>query len=137
MRVAQGRGIEAATDTMIRCGVDLIECERIAAGIERSGERFLNRFFTPGERQDCGDKPYRLAARFAAKEAVAKALGSGIGDIRWVDVEVRTTVERRPRLTLYGRAKELAEEMGLTDWDISLSHSDSLAIAIAVAKSEG
>jgi len=122
---------------MIRCGVDMIECDRIAAGIERSGERFLNRFFTAGERQDCADKPYRLAARFAAKEAVAKALGTGIGDIRWVDVEVRTAEERRPRLALYGRAKELADEMGLTDWDISLSHSDSLAIAIAVAKSEG
>ena len=122
---------------MIRCGVDMIECERIAAGIERSGERFLNRFFTAGERQDCADKPYRLAARFAAKEAVAKALGTGIGDIRWVDVEVRTAAERKPQLVLHGRAKELADDMGLTDWDISLSHSDTLAIAIAVAKSSG
>ncbi len=120
---------------MLRCGVDMIECERIAAGIERSGERFLNRFFTAGERRDCADKPYRLAARFAAKEAVAKALGTGIGDIRWVDVEIRTAVDPRPQLTLHGRAKTLAEEMGLTDWDISLSHSDTLAIAIAVAKS--
>ena len=120
---------------MIRCGVDMIECERIAAGIERSGERFLNRFFTPGERQDCADKPYRLAARFAGKEAVAKALGSGIGDIRWLDIEIRATAEhRRPQLTLHGAAKELAQKMGLTDWDISLSHSDTLAIAIAVAK---
>ena len=122
---------------MIRCGVDMIECERIAAGIERSGERFLNRFFTPGERQDCADKPYRLAARFAAKEAVAKALGSGIGDIRWVDIEVRAGEKRRPRLALHGKAKKLADALGLTDWDISLSHSDTLAIAIAVAKSEG
>jgi len=122
---------------MIRCGVDMIECERIAAGIERSGERFLNRFFTPGERQDCGDKPYRLAARFAAKEAVAKALGTGIGDIRWVDIEIRTTAERRrPQLALHGRAKKLAEDMGLSEWDISLSHSDSLAVAIAVANSD-
>ncbi len=122
---------------MIRCGVDMIECERIAAGIERSGERFLNRFFTPGERQDCADKPYRLAARFAAKEAVAKALGTGIGDIRWVEVEIRTGEERRPRLALHGPAKALADEMGLTEWDISLSHSRTLAIAIAVAKSKG
>lgn len=120
---------------MIRCGVDMIECERIAAGIERSGERFLNRFFTPGERQDCADKPYRLAARFAAKEAVAKALGTGIGDIRWVEVEIRTAAERRPRLLLHGPAKALADEMGLTEWDISLSHSRTMAIAIAVAKS--
>ncbi len=122
---------------MIRCGVDMIECERIAAGIERGGERFLNRFFTAGERQDCGDKPYRLAARFAAKEAVSKALGCGIGDIRWLDVEIRTREDRRPQLILHGRAQDLAAQMGLTEWDISLSHSDSLAIAIAVAQSEG
>ena len=121
---------------MIRCGVDMIECERIAAGIERLGERFLSRFFTPGERQDCGGKAYRLAARFAAKEAVAKALGSGIGDIRWVDIEIRTAATRRPQLVLHGKAEELAQELGLTDWDISLSHSDMLAIAIAVAKSD-
>ena len=121
---------------MIRCGVDMIECERIAAGIERQGERFLNRFFTPGERRDCADKPYRLAARFAAKEAVGKALGTGIGDIRWIDVEIRTDNERkRPQLVLHGSAKELAEELELTDWDISLTHSNTLAIAVAVAKS--
>ncbi len=114
----------------------MIECERIANGIERLGERFLNRFFTPGERQDCAGKTYRLAARFAAKEAVAKALGSGIGDIRWVDIEIRTSTKRRPQLTLHGNADKLAKEMGLTEWDISLSHSDTLAIAIAVAKSD-
>lgn len=120
---------------MIRCGVDMIECERIAAGIDRLGERFLNRFFTSGERQDCGGKAYRLAARFAAKEAVAKALGSGIGDIRWVEIEIRTSAKRRPQLLLHGKADELAKELGLIEWDISLSHSDSLALAIAVAKS--
>lgn len=114
----------------------MIECERIAAGIDRLGERFLNRFFTPGERQDCGGKAYRLAARFAAKEAVAKALGSGIGDIRWVDIEIRTSAKRRPQLLLHGKADELAKEMGLTEWDISLTHSDTMAMAIAVAKSE-
>ena len=121
---------------MIRCGVDMIECERIAAGIDRLGERFLNRLFTPGERQDCGGKAYRLAARFAAKEAVAKALGSGIGDIRWVEIEIRTSAKRRPKLLLHGKADELAKELGLAEWDISLSHSDTLAIAIAVAKSD-
>lgn len=121
---------------MIRCGVDMIECERIAAGINRHGERFLNRFFTSGERQDCSGKAYRLAARFAAKEAVSKALGSGIGDIRWVEIEIRTSAKRRPHLVLHGKADELAKELGLTEWDISLSHSDTLAIAIAVAKSD-
>ncbi len=121
---------------MIRCGVDMIECQRIATGIDRLGERFLNRFFTAGERLDCADKPQRLAARFAGKEAVSKALGTGIGDFRWVDIEIRTNGERRrPQLYLHGKAKMLADELGLTDWDISLSHTASMAIAVAVAKS--
>lgn len=119
---------------MIRCGTDMIECERIAAGIERFGERFLKRFFTAGERQDCADQPHRLAARFAAKEAVAKALGTGIGDISWLEIEIRTdSKRRRPALTLHGKAAALADSMQLTEWDLSLSHTDSLAIAIAVA----
>lgn len=121
---------------MIRCGIDLIECERIAEGIERFGERFLTRFFTLDERADCGGNPTRLAARFAAKEAVAKALGTGIGDISWVEIEIRTDGERRrPRLVLYGAAQSLAEDLNLTKWDVSLSHSKSHAVAVAVAKS--
>ena len=121
---------------MIRTGIDMIECERIAQGIERFGERFLLRFFTAGERQDCAGNPTRLAARFAAKEAVAKALGTGIGDIRWVEIEIRTGNERRrPRLILHGAARLLAEELNLSEWDVSLSHSDTQAIAVAVAKS--
>lgn len=120
---------------MIRCGVDMIECDRIASGIDRLGERFLNRFFTPGERLDCADKPHRLAARFAAKEAVGKALGTGIGDVSWLEIEIRTDDERRrPRLTLHRKAKALAEELGLSDWDVSLTHSQTLAIAVVVAK---
>lgn len=121
---------------MIRCGVDMIECERMTRGIERFGQRFLQRFFTAGERADCADNPVRLAARFAAKEAVAKAIGTGIGDIRWVEIEIRTDgPRRRPRLVLRGHAKRLAAELRLSEWDISLSHTDSLAIAVAVAKS--
>lgn len=119
---------------MIRCGTDMIECERIAAGIDRFGERFLTRFFTAGERVDCADQPRRLAARFAAKEAVAKALGTGIGDVSWVEIEIRTDGDRRrPKLTLLGKAAALADEMQLSHWDVSLSHTDSLAIAVAVA----
>ena len=121
---------------MIRCGVDMIECERIASGIDRLGERFLNRFFTSGERLDCADKPHRLAARFAAKEAVGKALGTGIGDVSWLEIEIRTDDERRrPRLTLHCKARALAEELGLSDWDVSLTHSQTLAIAVVIAKS--
>ena len=121
---------------MIRCGVDMIECQRIADGMERLGERFLQRFFTAGERADCADKPHRLAARFAAKEAVGKALGTGIGDIGWVDIEIRIDAQRgKPRLILHGKAKSLAASLTLDEWDLSLSHTNELAIAMVVAKS--
>lgn len=119
---------------MLRCGIDMIEHDRIAGGIERLGERFLNRFFTAGEREDCEDQPHRLAARLAAKEAVSKALGTGIGDVSWQEIEIRVNNPRkRPVLHLHGAAATLAEEMGLTQWDVSLSHSKELASAMAVA----
>ncbi|RMG86973.1 MAG: holo-[acyl-carrier-protein] synthase [Chloroflexi bacterium] len=119
---------------MLRCGIDMIECERVARGIERLGERFLRRFFTDGERADCEDRPYRLAARLAAKEAVAKALGTGIGDVRWVDIEIRVNNPRkRPTLHLHGAAAALSEELGITQWDVSLSHTKDYASAVAVA----
>lgn len=121
---------------MIRCGIDMIECQRIADGIDRLGERFLNRFFTAGEREDCDDVPHRLAARFAGKEAVGKALGTGIGDVRWVEIEIRVNnPRRRPVLILHGAAKDIADEMGLTEWDVSLTHTKEMASAVAVAQS--
>ncbi|MGJ3238166.1 MAG: holo-ACP synthase [Anaerolineae bacterium] len=119
---------------MLRCGIDMIEHERVAAGIERLGERFLNRFFTAGEREDCEDQPHRLAARLAGKEAVAKALGTGIGDVSWQEIEIRVNNSRkRPVLYLYGAAATLSEELGLTQWDISLTHTRELASAMVVA----
>jgi len=121
---------------MIRCGTDMIECQRIAAGIDRFGERFLNRFFTAGERADCDDRPQRLAARFAGKEAVSKALGTGIGDLRWLEIEIRVdNPRRRPELVLHGAARALADDMGLTEWDISLTHTQTMAAAVVVAQS--
>ena len=119
---------------MLRTGIDIIEHERVAAGIERLGDRFLNRFFTQGELEDCDYKPFRLSARIAAKEAVAKALGTGIGDVSWKEIEVRVNnPRRRPTLHLYGAAAELAKELGLTEWDISLTHAETYAAAVAVA----
>ena len=119
---------------MIRCGIDLIETARVADGIDRLGERFLNRFFTAGEREDCEDKPHRLAARLAAKEAVAKALGTGIGDVGWREIEIRCNNDRgRPTLHLHGAAAVVAASMGLTQWDISLTHTKDHASAVAVA----
>lgn len=119
---------------MLRCGIDLIEHERVQAGIARLGERYLNRFFTAGERSDCADAPHRLAARIAAKEAVAKALGTGIGDVSWQEIEIRINNPRkRPTLHLYGAAAQLAAELGLNEWDVSLTHSRTHAAAMVVA----
>ncbi len=118
---------------MLRCGIDLIEHERVKEGIGRFGERFLNRFFTPAERALCEDQPHRLAARLAAKEAVAKAFGTGIGDIGWKEIEILADARGRPLLHLHGEAAKLAAEMGLREWDVSLTHSENFASAIAVA----
>jgi holo-[acyl-carrier protein] synthase len=118
---------------MLRCGIDLVEIERVRAGIGRLGERFLNRFFTPAERQLCEDQPHRLAARLAAKEAVAKAFGTGIGDVGWREIEVLCDARGRPVLHLHGKAKALAESMGLDIWDVSISHTQQLATAMVVA----
>lgn len=117
----------------MRVGVDIIEVARIQRAIERHGERFFARFFTPAERAYCGNRISSLAARLAAKEAVAKAIGTGIGDIRWVEIEVLADERRRPTLTLHGDAARLAAELGLTEWDISLSHTETQAIAFVVA----
>ncbi len=118
---------------MLRCGIDMIEIDRVEQGIARFGERFLNRFFTPGERADCADQAHRLAARFAAKEAVAKALGTGIGDVSWQEIEIRCGERGRPILQLHGAAARISAEMGLTEWDVSLTHTQSHASAVAVA----
>lgn len=118
---------------MLRCGIDMIENRRVEEGIARLGEQFLNRFFTAAERAECGDKPYRLAARIAAKEAVSKALGTGIGDVSWLEIEILSDERRRPVLHLHGAAAALSASLGLSQWDISLTHTDEYASAVAVA----
>ena len=118
---------------MLRVGVDLMEVARVERAMQRHGERFFARFFTSAERAYCEDRPERLAARVAAKEAVAKALGTGIGAVQWVDIEVMADARRRPLLHLHGNAENLAAELGLTTWEISLSHTETQAIAFVVA----
>ncbi|MFP3854051.1 MAG: holo-ACP synthase [Anaerolineales bacterium] len=118
---------------MLRSGVDIIEVERIDRAIVRHGQRFFDRFFTAQELIDCGGRTPALAARFAAKEAVAKALGTGIGDVRWKDIEVVNGERREPILHLHEAAEEIAEELGLAVWSISLSHTHEHAVAVAVA----
>jgi holo-[acyl-carrier protein] synthase len=120
---------------MLRSGVDLIEVSRVAETIARQGERFLHRCFTAQELADCAGQAPSLAARFAAKEAVAKALGCGIGDVRWLDIEIRRDARGGPVLVLHDAAQTLAQQLGLTEWSISLSHTQEHAVAMVVALS--
>jgi holo-[acyl-carrier protein] synthase len=117
----------------LACGIDILEIERMQSAIQRHGQRLLRRVFTEAELADVGGKPASLAARFAAKEAVAKALGTGIGPIGWQEIEIRRGPAGQPILELHGAARQLAEELGLVNWAISLSHTRENAIAMAVA----
>jgi holo-[acyl-carrier protein] synthase len=120
---------------MIRSGVDLVEIERFGGVVAHHGQRFLQRVFTPQELADAGESMASLAARFAAKEAAAKALGSGIGAVGWREIEVQRGEQRQPLLLLHGAAAQLAQELGLKEWSLSLSHTQAYAIALVVAVS--
>lgn len=114
-------------------GVDLIEIARIEEVVTRHGKHYLERVFTPAELEYCGKRAESLAGRFAAKEAVAKALGTGIGDVAWTEIEILGDEQKAPKLTLHGRAQIKARELGLTSWSISISHSQSHSVAFVVA----
>lgn len=119
-------------------GVDLVEIPRITRALERYGERFLRRVFTPAEVIYSRARPPELAARFAAKEAVSKALGVGMrilapDGIGWQEVEVLGDWRGRPEVYLHGWAARRAAQLGLSRWAVSLSHAQEYAIAIVVA----
>ncbi len=116
----------------IATGVDLIEISRIEEVIARHGKHYLERIYTPAELEQCGKRAESLAGRFAAKEATAKALGSGIGDITWKEIEVLGDEQNAPVLTLHGAAKQKAEKLGLSSWSVSISHSRSHSVAFVV-----
>lgn len=118
---------------MLRTGVDLIEVERVRQAVERHGVAFLERVFCDGERQANEGRWPELAARFAAKEAVSKALGTGIGDVTWTDIEVVRDERGMPGVRLHGPAAELADELGLREWSLSLTHTHEYAVAFVVA----
>lgn len=125
--------IEASTPTPLATGIDLLEIARMQEALARHGERLLQRIFTPTEQVEAGKNAASLAARFAAKEAVAKALGTGIGPVSWQEIEIRRGPANRPELHLYGTAQQRANELGLTNWAISLSHTQAYALASVVA----
>ena len=117
----------------LRTGVDLVEISRIEDAVSRHGNHLLERIYTSAELDLYGKRVESLASRFAAKEAVAKALGCGIGDVTWKEIEVLENRQHAPVLHLYGKAVQIADELGLQDWSVSLSHSQSHALAFVVA----
>jgi holo-[acyl-carrier protein] synthase len=119
---------------VLSVGVDLIEIERIARALERWGDRFLSHVYTPAEVEYCRNHVPELAARFAAKEAVSKALGTGLRGVTWREMEVWSDGRGKPMVRLHGRAEKRAEHLGLEEFAISLSHSRRYAIAFVVAQ---
>jgi holo-[acyl-carrier protein] synthase len=126
---------------IVGTGIDLVETARIAENIERYGDRFVRRLYTPGEIAYCQkfkNRAERFAARFAAKEAAFKALGTGWREgVRWLDVEVINQASGKPELLLHGRAEELARSLGVTVKTVSISHADHYAVAQVLFESNG
>lgn len=115
-------------------GIDIIEIGRIHKAIERWGERFLHRVYTESELRLCRQKPSSLAVRFAGKEAVMKALGTGTKGISWREIEILAAPSGQPLVHLYGKAQKQADGLGLDKLAISLSHSEEYAIAFVVGE---
>jgi holo-[acyl-carrier protein] synthase len=121
---------------IIGSGIDLVEIERIQQSMDRFGQRFLNRIFTPAEQAYCLRKrnaAESLAARFAAKEAGAKALGTGISrGVNWLEIEVVREPGGRPGIQFHGRAAEFASRLGVAHAALSITHTASLSMASVV-----
>lgn len=122
-------------------GIDLVEIDRIDRMLDRHGRRFIERCFTPEEiaYADAARKrrAERYAVRFAAKEAALKALGTGLRDgIRWTDIAVIREPNGRPGLAVAGRAKDLADQRGISGWRASLTHTGNQAMASVIAVSD-
>ncbi len=126
---------------IIAHGIDLVEVARIAALLARHGEHFADRCFSAAERAYCDAQAKRraehYAARFAAKEAVLKALGTGWRHgIAWTDIEVTRRPSGEPGLKLCGQAKRIADDRQVTRWTISLTHTDATAMASVIAQND-
>jgi holo-[acyl-carrier protein] synthase len=113
-------------------GIDLIEIARIERTLRDFGERFLHRVYTERERERYRNRVNELAARFAAKEAISKALGTGIRGIRWRDMEIVSNRRGKPIIVLHGSSRARADLLGITDFDVSLTHSRTDAMAFVV-----
>jgi holo-[acyl-carrier protein] synthase len=122
---------------ILKSGIDLVEIRRLEDIQPAIRQRFLNRVFTDNELAEVGNSAASLAGRFAAKEAVAKALGCGIGPVSWKEIEVLRGEAGQPELKLSGNAINIALQLGLEQWSISISHTAGQAVAVAVALGPG
>jgi holo-[acyl-carrier protein] synthase len=126
---------------VIGIGTDIVECLRVAQMIERHGELFLARVFTTHEIEYCSARKaatQHYSGRFAAKEAVLKAMGTGwTRGIQWRDIEVRNDLGGKPRIALAGGAREKCEKLGIAEVHISISHCRTHATAYALAVGKG
>lgn len=125
----------------VKCGVDIVEVDRVTKALEAHGEAFLTKVFTPDEVSYCEGKgrgKYRsYAARLAAKEAAAKALGTGIAEgVSWREIEVRKNERGEPSLVFHGRTGEFAREHGVRSHSVSLTHAQATAVAMVVLELE-
>jgi holo-[acyl-carrier protein] synthase len=117
---------------MLTTGVDIIKISRVRRVLEHYGQRFLERVYTPGEIGYCRGRAPNLAARFAAKEATMKALGTGVRGVGWQDIEVVRQESGAPSIRLHARAKARAQRLGVREVSLSLSHSQEYAVAFVV-----
>jgi holo-[acyl-carrier protein] synthase len=122
---------------ILRTGIDLVEISRLETLNPAIRQRFLQRVYTAQELEDSQDALSSLAGRFAVKEAVAKALGCGIGPIAWKEIEIHQGPLGEPVLELHGQARQAALAAGLQTWSISISHTNTHAVAVAVAVGDG
>ena len=121
---------------MLTTGVDIIEIPRIQQVLDRYGQRFLDRVFTPSEIAYCRGRAPNLAGRFAAKEATMKALGTGVRGVGWKDIEVVRAESGAPSVKLHGRAEQRAKRLQVGEISLSMSHSREYAVAFVVAQRE-
>lgn len=122
---------------IIAHGIDLVDCPRIEQMIERHGERFVNRIFTDAEQayaKSSRNEVEKLSGRFAVKEAVLKLIGTGWrGKIAWTDIEVINNAAGQPEVTIRGEVKRIADELGIEQISVSITHTANFAIASAIA----
>lgn len=121
---------------ILRSGIDTIEVSRLGDIQPAIRKRFISRVFTSREIAQARDRSDALTGLFAAKEAVSKALGTGIGYVRWQDIEILHLPTGQPIVHLHGHAEQVATQLGLTTWSVSISHDRTKAIAVAVAIGE-